>query len=887
VYCNQCGNENKSSNNYCHSCGIKINLYNVPNVAFVKKQSDFCNQCGVRLVGQYCSECGRPVDIYSISNKKISLDMETVKSNTQNLITKDGFLAERIKNFFLEDKKVWIESLIGAGIAFIVGLVICFMLDLVFLRGIKEGINEIYNQTNTVESSIKMRLKPNAIDILQASMQTPFKISFRGNLGGTNNNILISFRFAFLLFLLIPGSSFLAGNFRKYKEGSSTIDGLGYYIRTSLIFSIVLNVFSLLNYKLISGANKFIIDFSFKFHGGFAFFRGLLGTFMIAFLIQLIWSLIIKKESISNIYKEMPFSDSIGSFVWIIKWQFIYSGILVLVLYILSVIGILGSEMANTMRNIKALLFIPSLWGYGALAVLGNGFRVQIGQAFIKLGLFRVAAEGVLPGSVDKSYAFTGLNVLVVLGTIVILYLGFKRIKDKKNWKDFGVLGILLAVWNVTLAITTQSYINIRGNLDTVGEALSILGLDIPVYLQEKMWVGYSPVFVFINIFVWILLFGILKYFGGEKIKLDVLEEKLMKYRTWCLAGGGILVSVMMVVGFKVVSPQPKNVKTNENRANVKAVSLLGKDNSSQINDTFNINNIETVLLGNNNTYFIKTHNSIYRYEPRKNKIKPIYQTNGEIVFLNISKDNEKLALYDESYDGDKVIIINDKGKELNKKPFNDLYNLQWNSKGSALILEGVTHQMMFPKRSDNEMLEIGGNNLIWTGDDKIAFLEDEKVYEYDYKSKVKKDMELEANSLWNGGAKVLAIKNENREIENEDGSITSEYITFLESMDHTISEESINETIMQYLVDDNNQKYIIKHDKEGDNILEILRKDETIALENEVSYISDISEKDGKLIVRRMDTLDYFMYDAKSNEWENITMNLIYTLEQMKEGAN
>ncbi|WP_058486280.1 zinc ribbon domain-containing protein [Defluviitalea phaphyphila] len=855
MYCHKCGKENIDNSQYCINCGNKLKTYDISNLNIEKNIINFCNKCGAKISKNYCSQCGNRGYEYKDIKKYNSIDIEKIN----NLFRKDKFSIKDIKKIFLIGKKTLKDSLIGAGVAFVVGLILCLILNLIFIRK-TDIFFDNYEQFAELIGN-KDNFFINSINLYLFSMQVPFNLIFEPEIEGIEFITKFSFKISYIILLIVPIISFLVGSYKKYKDSTSSRENLKYYGVTSLIYSVLLNLVSLINHS------HTLIEDNINFKLSFSFIKGIIVIFILSFIIQLCWSIFVKKERISKIF---PY-DSIIAFITIAKYQLIYGGLLTIIVYIFGVFGVLGNNIAESMRNFRTLLYLPNIWLYFTLGIFGNNFRINFGDNDIKIGIFRL-----MQGNTDSWYSLIGIQILVILGTISILYLGFRKYKNKKNLGDLTVTIILLLIWNFILLFFSQNYIYFKGNIEALNSIFSISNMGkTKIGMELILKAGYSSLWVLINIVIWCAVFVILKYFILDKINLKSWEEKLKKNRYVYVGGYTILFSIMLVLGFRFNLVNGDSVIVKNIIANQDFIlSSHNKNNNIYID----IEEIEEILLGEKNTYFIQTYDSIYQYEPNKNKISEIYVSEGEIIYTDISEDNKKLAIQEVTSDGNNVVIINEKGEELNRKKFKDMINIIWNKKGDKLLIEGKTNQIMFLENVDNEFLEIEGKNLLWNNDDTITFLDGNKIYIYNYKTKTKKDTGKEADMLLDGLSKVIAVSSK------EKTEIDDEFSYEINSLDGEIS-DTVDADIFAYFIDDNDRKCIIKYKLETyESILEIYNKDEKINMENEYIKIHDMSN-DGLIILSKGYEHNVLLYNINTGEWEDITMNLIYTLDSMKEG--
>ncbi|WP_058486283.1 zinc ribbon domain-containing protein [Defluviitalea phaphyphila] len=861
MYCNKCGKENLDSNQYCINCGNKIKKYDISNLSIEKNTINFCNKCGAKISNNYCSQCGNRGNEYKIVEKDNSMDIKGIKTGINNLFDKDKFSFQNIKKFFLENKKTWKEAFIGAGLAFVIGLILCLISNVIFLKNIELFSNnkefaELLNDDKNRNIFIDI------LQIYQISMQIPLNIIYE------NNEIIelfmkASVKVAYIILFIVPIISFLVGSYKKYKENTSTKENLKYYAATSFIFSILSNLIFVISYKL----------YSLKFDDikySSPLIKGIIITFLITLSIQLFLSVFIKKEKILDIF---PY-DSVEAFITIVKYQIIYSGLLTAIIYVFIIGGILTSSEFKATQLLNILYFIPNMWLYFALGIFGNEFVTVSEDGFQKIGVFNFAKENL-----SNPYIIIGLKFLIILGTIIVLYLGFKKHRSKKDLRNISITAVLLLVWNFILSLLTKTYIYLKGDIGGLGNIFSIDDMvEASSDMKMMIKIGYSYLGVLINTFIWCAIFAIVIYFVIDKIHIEKLEERLQKQRYVYIGGYIILFFIMFLLGFEDIIKEKSIIFDNTTTSRKSTVFLdYENDKDYKSNNIYmNIEEIERVLLGGKNIYFIQTYDTVYKYEPSKNKISDIYVSDGEIMYIAISEDSKKLAIQEETYEGNKIVIINENGEELNEKKFEDIINFRWNKNGDKLLVEGSTNQIMFPENIDNELLEIEGKNLFWNDNDTIAFLDDEKVYIYNYETKDKKDTGKEADMLLYGLSKVIVASN--TDDEDSDKNI------LINSLDGEIS-DAIAADIFAYFVDDNNNKCIIRYRLETDNtILEIYSKDKKVNMKNNHLKIHHISN-DGLVILSKEYDHNVLLYNINTGEWENITMNLRYTLDNMKEG--
>lgn len=837
----------------------------------------FCKHCGKEIDENslFCSKCGKSLESKEkkeVGDKK-KIDTSKIKDKVPNL----NF--EKFKNSFIKDfknKKFLKEVLIHTGTAFIIGFLICLILSFSFLGDTNSSLDDMGKQLKEIAPTAEVKLNLNAIDVYNLALQNNFNINFDGTIGGVNDSAKLKFDFSFILLILIPLIGFLIAGFKRYKDITKTKDNIKLFLYSSILFSIVMSILSLITRKVLSISSHMFTKIDFSLKGGFSFFIGLIFIFLLTFIIQVILSLIIKKERLSDIL-DNKVKEEISAFTYIFKNGFIYSGIFLIIIWILGAVGLLNDNIKEVLREPRMLLFIPNMIIYIFLFLFGNPFNVVIGSEGINLNVFKVSGSGYIFSDLNTSYGLIVLNILIVIGMGSIIYKAIKKLSKENYFKHLIILSGIIAVINTSLAYIARFSIGISGNFETLEKVFDlVLGMGVPISTKGKMFLGTPIIFTFIMSFVFIFIMGVFRYYVGEKSKFLLFENFLEKNKKQVQIIGMILIIIVSIMSFKYGLPNDDSKGAfNKNQS-----SDYGNETNNYENESnkiiFDEDEIERIFFSKDDTYIIKTYEGLFYFDIDKNKIKELF--NNDVLFLRQSYDKEKIALIYSKDSGDYLSVINLKGEELlNREITETLYTIKWSLDDKSILLVGDVHKLLNVSNEEVKTLKVPGNYICFKDDNTLIYNKDGMAYKHDLKTEENKPLNKKADWFIRSGDDIYLL-NEKKEnegttikdsISNLSGDFNTEY-------DGIISYFGIsNDKSVYYIQGYNNDEILIKAKKDK----------EYVNINNNIEKVLEFNPKKGQMLVRRKDTEDIFLKDIKNESITNITLDIMASLRLMEVG--
>lgn len=325
MYCKYCGEHNHADQTYCQNCGkiIKTNTISIEKTTITENKTAFCKKCGTEVFDRYCTECGNVG--YNLEHKSrtgpkvpdlgINLgSIDDIKSKIQNSALGDIKSVDDVKNI-VSSKPVIKSSFISAlkilGIGLLISLLIFTVITKIdVVERLLYSIDAVANNSYLDLGQIS-KLKPNFIDMFNLSLQSPISLSAKvqgedyGNKITEATKMIITLKL--LILLLIPIIGVFISQLKLFKDEKTSSENLMQYGVTSLIFSILVKILALINQKVVKLGDPDFIRFTIKI--GLHDLWSLLTVFLIIFGLQIIMSMIMKKDNPFEILNIKQYPD--------------------------------------------------------------------------------------------------------------------------------------------------------------------------------------------------------------------------------------------------------------------------------------------------------------------------------------------------------------------------------------------------------------------------------------------------------------------------------------------------------------------------------------------------------------------------------------------------
>lgn len=535
MYCKYCGVQNTSDQTYCQNCGklIKVNTIPLGNIAIEETKTAYCKKCGTAVVDRYCTECGTSgisLNIKKGAKPKIEIgiskdQVNQIKSKIQSSAIGDIKGFDDVKEL-VKSKPIFKISSISAIKILGAGLIISFLVMAAIMK--IEIVEVIFNGLNSLANlglGALGNLKPNFIDLYSLSLQSPINMSLKiqGEIFGENAVVGAKLVFAskMLILALIPIIGVLIAQFKSFKDEESSSEKLMEYGLTSLIFSIIFKIIMIFNQKGFKLNDVVKVNFKIGFHDIWS----ILSIFLIIFAIQVIISMIMKKDNpfaILNIDKYPRLGERIKEFVVSMS---IFTGIIsIAILLIIIVVGSKTGGIAKLL-TMAGIVLLPSIFAHTWLFSFGTNLTsVLMETEPIKANIFKTfKGIGRLKANYsDGGWAFWGyiFIIAVLLGLIYVIYRVVKDIKEEQYFQELGFIAASLSLINIGISYLVSIGMSVTDITSEktgygLGNTLYDLGLGSLDFLTGDGATKQS--YPFLNIivmtFIWVFAIGALIYF--------------------------------------------------------------------------------------------------------------------------------------------------------------------------------------------------------------------------------------------------------------------------------------------------------------------------------------------------------------------------------------
>ncbi|EOC99379.1 zinc ribbon domain-containing protein [Caldisalinibacter kiritimatiensis] len=887
MYCKHCGSELNKDALYCTNCGASLKNQ-TDDLKIESHKSKYCDECGAKIEGNYCSKCGKVGYKYTLEEgfalKGLSnIDMSNIKKsipNIKNFQLKNCI--KKVKDVF-NDKGFVKDLLIYTGTALAIAIVLSLIISVVFFGSINEDLVQAQKEIKQMMPASKFNLKLNLLDAFGFSHLNNFKVKITGIVNNSQrSNVNLNSNICLLLLLIVPILSFLGSLFiNKKAKNTTTRENIRLYLYSSALYSIVSNILLLFSNKVVQISNDTFINIDFTLRAGFAFFSGLISIFFITFIIQSIISMLLNREKLSDVFNGIVERDLLDSFTMALKYIFIYSLGLSVIYGLLGIFGVLGQGAKELFSKPSTLVFLPNVIVYVYLFLFGNSFSITAGTEAIKHGIIRTKATGFIFGNTDAIYGLMLMNIIIVIGAAILIYVAIKRISKENFFINIAKFGVIISLFNAILALYTRVKIGFRGDFGSLSQILNNLGGGIPISPEMQFYAGVSVFKTFIFTLIFVLIVGLVRYYLGERKELLAVENFVRKHKKQLLIAAPILIFVISFISFKVVVDNDNSMDTYTNDTN----SIEDSYKEAKNIDYINSNEIYQFFFAGDKSYIIVTEYKIYLYN--SDKIDTLFDGNY-IRYAVPSNDSRKLAIIHENDGtGNSIKIINLKGEELFSKELSqNIFKVSWNLDNNKLILEGATNELIDLKNKKAKKLGVPGDHLTWKDNKTILYLQDGQVYEYNLDNEESKSLDKSALNLIAKKEKVYLIT----QATNEEGKTTAQ---FIEDLDGETKIEFKGNIYYFDFINDKETCVIygapFESDENGDVQVYMLEKidDKYQEKEHNIELVYDCNEKTGDMIVNRYRSDDFFVVNLEKGIWNNITLDIESLQRLMEVGEN
>ena len=561
MHCKYCGELNDGRGSYCVNCGKKIRNIQSREIKGVSETKlAFCKKCGGAITDRYCMSCGtsgyalelrqgvkfKAPDINinkdaidSMKKKVASMPVDDMKN-----VIKDKATVENVKDYVKTNadfKKATIAAAKMVGIGLLISLVIFFAISST------EPVSYLFQsieETASYTDPQMEKIKPNFIDLFSTSVMSPSRIavSFKGEGIDVDANSTINFKFLGLI--LIPLIAVFIGQLDRFKDKNSTKENLPFYALSSIIFSVVLGIISLINTSSIKIVDEYS-DSAFRLRLGTGNFLSIISVFMLIFLMQAVISALVKKDNpfaILNNDKLGNLGDNMLSYV---KSMSVFA-LAVSIALVLSIV-VLGMEfdLEPGMIMLAGLVMTPMLFIQAWLYSFGYSLNTEmLGQSPYKLSIWKTFSGASEMGDYISGPGPGLAMVIVLLMLLGVAFVLFRVVNNIEKDNDFflklGALAGSISIFNILLSFLVGFSLKLKNNTSAssyynLGDILYEfdLGMLMPLTGSGSLSQSYGIISIIIVTFLWVFAIGGLVFFLSNKdefVKVTSAIDTKMKF---------------------------------------------------------------------------------------------------------------------------------------------------------------------------------------------------------------------------------------------------------------------------------------------------------------------------------------------------------------------
>lgn len=543
MYCKYCGEHNHADQTYCQNCGkmIKTNTMSLEKTTITENKTAFCKKCGTEVFDRYCTECGTVGYNFQYKSRTgpkvpdlgINLgSIDDIKSKIQNSALGDIKSVDDVKNIVASKpviKSSFISALKMLGIGLLISLLIFTVITKIdVVERLLYSIDAVANNSY-LDLGQTSKLKPNFIDMFNLSLQSPISLSAKvqaedyGNKVTEGTKMIMSLKL--LILLLIPIIGVFISQLKLFKDEKTSTENLMQYGVTSLIFSIMVKVLALINQRVVKLGDPDFIRFTIKI--GLHDLWSLLTVFLIIFGLQIIISMIMKKDNPFEILSIKQCPDLGNRIMTYIKSMAIFAGIVsvaILLIYIIIASKEGGDTKFITMFGIFMLpaIFVHTwLFSFGSnMATLSTGTKpmaANIWKTWKGIGELKGYNYGNSDSWVIWGYIFI---IAIFLGLIYVLYKVLKDIEEEEYFIKLGFIAGAISIINIALSYFATIGLKISGSGGSGNEyglrdALYYFDISFLSMLTEPgtLKQSYTILSIIVTTFIWIFVVGAVIYY--------------------------------------------------------------------------------------------------------------------------------------------------------------------------------------------------------------------------------------------------------------------------------------------------------------------------------------------------------------------------------------
>ena len=469
MFCTNCGKKSKPEDSFCWNCGNELG--ELKETSFlVREEKD-----ATRIHIDHRGTAVRSGKEWERSGKRSDgKKLEGAKEFIRNLPLPESIKKENISQELIKESAKNALKIIG------IGLLISLVLSLV--------LGSIYEE---VMEAISYVFSSRFIVIFLLSLLSPIVVD--------SSRLSLSLQGGILFLLFIPVVSIFIVQREKFKDEEKTGDHLGDYLGTAVMFTFFVKILAMFS---AGGIDAVIISVRFRLHSLGSLFTVLL----LAFIIQVFLSMVIKKDNVFEIF-ETDYFPTFGQRVVRYTMQM---GKIVAVITLIMLIALFRTEATATWILAIPYLFL-NLW----LWIIGGTFSLQDSvQGFNIFNQLFSVGDMASAGMWGVILVFSALFLMI----FVVMYEAVKGIDQKEQYfYKLGMLAVGFSIINLIAAFL----VNFTANVD---------GL--------KFTLGYGYLNVIIATTAWVFAIGGIIYLGGTNETVKKTTSFLNKSSGHLMKGG-------------------------------------------------------------------------------------------------------------------------------------------------------------------------------------------------------------------------------------------------------------------------------------------------------------------------------------------------------------
>lgn len=412
-------------------------------------------------------------------------------------------------------KSTYFKALASAVKIFIISVVLCFFM--MFIVTQTKAIKPVYDEVASYNSNpvVNMDILPNGLDLLGFSLQQPYQYHVNSEVEGRKGTeIELSIQLSALILLIIPIISVLGAMKKTFKNTQSTRRQLALYLITAGMFALLCQTALFFNAKALSFDH--LEQYGMVVVGNFNFGKGLFISFAWLFMIQIAWSLFIKREKILDELSCPLLKEVLSIYFNMLRnmsvYVFIFS--LMLLLWFFNCSGFSGE---SEISKIGLMIGLPNiqfnfwqfLWG-GKVTLLAPQLTLQ---QYSLLSLREVISNlsGVTVITQTNLKLLLALCLLGGLGVVLVVVTSVFKLSSERFATKIGLLSVLLAVTNGVIATISTSRVKLTGVL-TAFNFIANMGDNNNL----EIFMGVNPLQVALTSMCLVLIVGIIVYCGRK-----------------------------------------------------------------------------------------------------------------------------------------------------------------------------------------------------------------------------------------------------------------------------------------------------------------------------------------------------------------------------------